>query len=341
MGWRLGIELSACKTVMLTFFTAVINVDISSISGRGDQITDGLFITTDKDILNELMTPHTIRAIGELEYDFLRDAPAIVYSRKEAPPEFEWFEYLHACLRQVKLFFNVMWLAKDNAADSELAFLSYPSGLTQMTHSSSVSTMYSMADGSRTSVSFSRKELQAVRAYYRAWVREVVDPRSYGMLEPDDLSRTMRAFYWIQAGRSASGIGERIACFCTAMESLLATTSSELAHQLAERMALFLSADAVERTEIYRQVKRLYKIRSKVVHGDVLRQAKRDEFVEASLECDELVRRAIQRAAHDRDAQAALARGNEELDKYFLRLLFGSQRDQPIAVSASEAGGRI
>jgi len=149
----------------VTFFTAVINVDIGSISGRGDQISDELFITTDKDVLKDLLSSQTVDAIGDLEYEFLHTAPAIIYSRRDVPDNFEWFEYISRSMRIVKMFFNVMWLGKDNAANSELGFLSYSGGLIQQTHSTSIAVIYSLADGSRESVNFSRRELQEIRSY--------------------------------------------------------------------------------------------------------------------------------------------------------------------------------
>jgi hypothetical protein len=90
----------------LTFFTAVMNLEIGSIPGRGDEISDGVFVTTDKNILRHLLTPQTIQAIGGLEHSFLQNAPAIIYSQKEAPEEFEWFDYLGGCLREVKNIFQ-------------------------------------------------------------------------------------------------------------------------------------------------------------------------------------------------------------------------------------------
>ena len=329
MGWRLGIDNTSVEIarvpVRVTFLTAVINVEIGSISGRGDQISDGLFITTDKDMLNELLLQQTVEAIGGLEHRWLYNAPAIIYSRKDAPDNFDWSVYLGDCLKQVKMFFNVMWLGKDNAADSELGFLTYPFGLTQMTHSNVISVTYSMANGSRALVSFSRKELQGIRAYFRAWVGEVASPSPYGMLDSDEIRRPMRSFYWIQAGRSASTLGERIACFCTAMESLLATSSAEMAHQLSERMAIFLSDDPAERERTYHQVKRAYSVRSRVVHGDVLRSSKTSELMTVSMECDELLRQAVRKAVGDKDARNALDGGNENLDRYFRNLLFGQE----------------
>jgi hypothetical protein len=106
------------------------------------------------------------------------------------------------------------------------------------------------------------------------------------------------------------------------MESLFATSSSELAHQLAERMALFLSDEPDDRLRIYRQVKKAYGLRSKVVHGDVLRQSKVAELLESSLACDDLLRQAFQKAVADNEARNALAGGNEDLDRYFLGLIF-------------------
>src|SRR5260370_31027957 len=204
--------------MILTFFTAVIDVEFGAIGGRGDQISDGLFITTEKDILADLLSARTRDAIGGLEREFLYAAPAIIYSRRDAPDGFDWREYLNGSMKTVKMFFNVMWLGKDNAANSELGFLTYPSGLTQMTHSNAISVTYSLADGSRSLVNFSRKELQETRAFYRSWVGEVADPTTYGILDADEIGRPMRAFYWVQAGRAAPGLGQRFACFCTPIE---------------------------------------------------------------------------------------------------------------------------
>ncbi|HZE62360.1 MAG TPA: hypothetical protein VE056_00690 [Pyrinomonadaceae bacterium] len=304
----------------VTFFTAVINVQFASISGRGDEISDGLYITTDKDTILGLLVGDVRNAIGRLETDFLLNAPAVIYSRNDVADDFNWLEYLGCCLRKVKMFFHVMWLAKDNAADSELGFLTYVPGFVQRTHSNAVSVTYRMADGSLSVIAFSRKELKEIRAYYRAFIGEIEGPTPYGILR-SELGRTMRAFYWIQAGRAAGGLGERIASFCTAMESLFATSSSELAHQLAERMAVFLSDQPEERLQVYRQVKTAYRLRSKVVHGDLLRQSMEDELIESSMGCDDLLRQAIQKAAANKEARKALDGSNESLDRYFMELL--------------------
>ena len=87
-------------------------------------------------------------------------------------------------------------------------------------------------------------------------------------------------------------------------------------------MAVFLSVDPDERTQVYRNVKRAYNFRSKVVHGDVIKQSKVNELIEVSLDCDRLLRQAIRKAILDESARKALEGTNENLDQYFLGLLF-------------------
>lgn len=307
-----------------SFFTALMNIDLSPISAPGDQIATGLYITTDKSVLPELIPREVERHIGRLEAEFLQNAPAIVYSREDVGSDFDWKNYLGERLARVKMFFHTMWLFKDNAADCELGFLMYPVGISYQTHSNALSAAYGMADGSKTVVEFSRNDLREIRSFYRAWIGEIVFQTPHGVLSSEGLERVARAFYWIQAGRGADGIGQRIASFCTAMESLFATSTSELAHQLSERMAVFLSDMPDERAKIYREVKLAYGYRSKVVHGDVLKHSRRTKLIEVARSCDELLRQAIRKAVSDDASRTALESSNEALDRYFLELLFAS-----------------
>ena len=55
----------------------------------------------------------------------------------------------------------------------------------------------------------------------------------------------------------------------TVLESILTTDDekTEITHRLAERVAALLTRNGEERVRIYRQVKELYNIRSKLIHG--------------------------------------------------------------------------
>lgn len=54
-----------------------------------------------------------------------------------------------------------------------------------------------------------------------------------------------------------------------ALEALISTTTQEITHILAERIALITESTPSKRKTKYNQVKDLYKIRSKIVHGSV------------------------------------------------------------------------
>lgn len=57
------------------------------------------------------------------------------------------------------------------------------------------------------------------------------------------------------------------AALCMALEAIATTQRSEITHILAERCAILAAHGPQSRTQVYAQVKRLYDVRSKIVHG--------------------------------------------------------------------------
>jgi hypothetical protein len=55
----------------------------------------------------------------------------------------------------------------------------------------------------------------------------------------------------------------------TILESLLSTGNDEIAHQISERSAVLLRRSSRERLELYKEMKRLYGLRSRIAHGDI------------------------------------------------------------------------
>jgi hypothetical protein len=55
----------------------------------------------------------------------------------------------------------------------------------------------------------------------------------------------------------------------TAFKALLSTETIKVTHHISERVAFMLGVDEEERLSIYRQMKRLYKTRSQLVHGAI------------------------------------------------------------------------
>lgn len=55
--------------------------------------------------------------------------------------------------------------------------------------------------------------------------------------------------------------------FCTSLEAIASTSQSEITHILAERCAVLVHPPGPERVEMYLQIKKIYDLRSKIVHG--------------------------------------------------------------------------
>ena len=114
----------------------------------------------------------------------------------------------------------------------------------------------------------------------------------------------------------------KISAYCSALECLFCEESGEIAHQLAERVACYLASDGSARLILYREVKEAYGVRSRVVHGDTLKDRKLENLARVSTSIDEVVRRVLRKV--DDDVEYARSCSNRtEFDAYMLRLVFG------------------
>ena len=57
--------------------------------------------------------------------------------------------------------------------------------------------------------------------------------------------------------------------FVTVLEALLSTGTAEVSHQISERVVILIGQDRNQRIELYRRVKVLYDLRSRIAHGDL------------------------------------------------------------------------
>jgi hypothetical protein len=88
-------------------------------------------------------------------------------------------------------------------------------------------------------------------------------------------------------------IPHRFASFMIVLESLFGTTSREITFQLSSRVAWFLNPeDPIERREVFKNIKDLYDIRSKIVHGDIYSISKVEECTN---EIENLLREIFQK----------------------------------------------
>ena len=131
------------------------------------------------------------------------------------------------------------------------------------------------------------------------------------------MSRVSRAFYFLQSARATVFLPLKVAHYCTCFETLVSTSSTELAHQVAERVAVLISEDSQERMEVYRNLKRAYDTRSKVVHGSELTRSQQ-RYLDDSRNCDDYLRRLLLSFMAHHHLEEAANGPQEQWDTFFL-----------------------
>lgn len=111
--------------------------------------------------------------------------------------------------------------------------------------------------------------------------------------------------------------------YAVCLEVLFSTNATELSHKLAERCAFFLEDNPSSRLRVYELVKNIYRVRSKVFHGDILKPADVATLASLSVASDDLLR-SVMRKVYEHEDNAALFLDKPDLfDDYFLRLSMG------------------
>ena len=113
----------------------------------------------------------------------------------------------------------------------------------------------------------------------------------------------------------------RFTMLTVVLESLFTTGKDEIAHKVSERIAFLLEKDPMMRHEVFKLVKKIYGVRSTIVHGGQLKLSS-DEFMDLGLKLEYLVQRILKRIVLD-DSLISSFSGNQNVRERFLTdLLF-------------------
>ena len=240
-------------------------------------------------------------------------------------------------LREVQAFLTATWLVEDNSANCELAFAFCQD--TEHAHSNSLALHYNLHSGAKRVMSVDKARLLEICVLHRenfSGIREQDAPTRTNFRK--STGRLSRAMLFLQQARSADDIGQKIANYCSFFEALLSTSSVELSHQLAERVAFFLCDKPTERLTLFKQIKRAYGVRSKIVHGDVLAQGAIDSLVDVSSICDQTARKLVCKIIASESLTKLFDQsGAEVLDSYMMNLIFGVTPPADIGAALTEA----
>ena len=316
-----------------SFVASLKSLKVDKPLGSGWNIAADLKISTSATIAKDLVNAPLRNGIGEIEAEAILSGSPFLFAKSDYPledpsPEAQ-MRLLNARLRIALFFCNMLWLIKDNSVNFDRGFLQYPyekSGPPPKISSNSWTTRYSNADGQFGVTEFSKAELEAAISMYNSL---------YGATSSGDVSpgltpgtagavdRLSCAFYFLQGARAMEDLPHKVTNYCTSFEALVSTSSTELAHQVSERVAILIRKDASEALEIYLNLKKAYGTRSKLVHGDQLTAAKGQYLIE-SKNCDHYLRRLLHVVMTEESVGNAIAQNPEKVNQFFLDKLFGA-----------------
>lgn len=327
-------------TTKYRYLVGLTQIDIQEPLGKGDQIADEFRITNDKAVVQKFLTRELQTALGGLETMALLNADAVVYEEATteenldataALAELTWM------LERTGVFTTALWMVKDNAVDVELGFLElWPAIGEYQAFSNFLAMTVRKADGSKDKVRFSRSELREARQLFTGLLQfmghntpeefktqvELPTGQQPILIGHAKVSRVRRALYFLESARSFRDMGLKIAMYCSLFETLFSTDASEITHKIAHRIAIFLEQETEMRSALYKRIKKAYDIRSKVVHGDEVKQdAKTIQSI--SVEVDEIARRIFQKLGSSEELFNQFQASKNELDDYFLKESFG------------------
>ena len=231
-----------------------------------------------------------------------------------------------ALLRQVQSLVNDLWNVCDNSIYVRDGFLyTYTNDISDgCTFKSSVSLINTLSTGEIKNTIISKQDILRYGNEMDILVngnetnidvdQDYKTATQFQHYKNNGLSRKDLAEYYVLAAHGAGSIPMKVLMYCSAMEALVANSTTELSHRVAERVATLLGNSQEERGVIYSNVKFGYDTRSKVAHGDSI---KKDEtkIRECSKILDEYVRKMF-KLDEPYNLKAS------EIDSFYLKKLF-------------------
>ena len=303
------------------------------LRNKAFRIDRGVVITTDKARVAEMLDRYFMPDLGRmLRYELLAQEAHVLFEGRfsqAAKMTHDQAKYLARLqLIRTQHVLQSLWLLRDNSGNAGPVFIAahHDDGTNNWSHES-FSSWYFTADCRLETLSFTHCDLQRALRLFVAVDRltprvpyETFQSRASGVVFP---SRMARALFASQKARCANDVVVRITDYCIGFETLLSTDTAGVSHRVAERAANFIGGDAAEKRSIFNDVKRLYDVRSRYVHGGHVKPGEEAECFKQSVRADELLRRCLRKILRDRKLLVLFSADNQkQLQEYFLTSLF-------------------
>lgn len=206
-----------------------------------------------------------------------------------------------AYLRQLQWLTDSFWYLRDNSIYVRDGFLfAYDKEIEDgYTFKASLATINTKATTQFEEVTFAKEEIiELAKDMKVVTIDDVksgsnyIEVTQHQYFKSADVGRKMMAWIYIFHARAIAAITIKVLMYITAMEALVSTSTAELSHQVAERVALLIGADAEDRMRIYNNIKKGYGVRSKVAHGEPQKGNEQD-VAELLVQLDDYMRRLM------------------------------------------------
>jgi hypothetical protein len=318
------------------FIAKLYDIRILSSLSRGKKIDEKARISNGQMNFKRIFDNEVFKdSIGRLEANAFENSTYVYevgeYSdlKKVFDIEYPQHIYLNYLMRKIQVFLTSLWLVKDNSVNLELGFLQiYPDDrpIQGTIHSNSIASSPNNCYGEYAETTFTSDELELAIKYFNILLEEDSDLKENGDRLPSrnplakGSARIGRALYFLFLARDESVLPLKIMSYCSVLECLFTSDSSEVTHKVSERFARFMGETYDERQRYFKLAKDLYKIRSKAVHGQVVKDT--PETMRGFLkDIDSAVRVIFSEYFTDVEGYEVFEYNNDDYEKWFTELI--------------------
>ncbi len=324
----------------LIFLAPVHSLKIKDDLGEGLEIVKGIFLSNSIEFLErEILSEDLKGKMGSLNYNELKEMGIFAYwistIHSDEPISYKnKTKQLETKLRVLVDYLSVFWFSMDNSVDASKGFMdiidennNHDIGTSDIPHS------VTKSNGHTSVFVLDKSDIENSIKYFHFILKLRSDEFDTTRVEEEYqdlvvLSRAIgivtRAGYFIFAARTSRQLPAKILSYCTCLESLFLREKSELTNKLATRIALFLSKKPIERHSLFKDIKKAYDVRSKMVHGSQREGIKPQDVLKASALLDDVVRRSFRTIIENEELRSIFQdKDNPAFEKYMNELMFG------------------
>ncbi|MBQ8714212.1 MAG: hypothetical protein IJ552_03265 [Prevotella sp.] len=238
----------------------------------------------------------------------------------------------YAYLRQIQWLTNEFWTLRDNSIYLRDSFLFvYEKDIEKgFTYKADLSMINSKASAKIEPTIYSKEEIEELaKDMHLILVEEVRsggvnyrDVTQFQYFKSGKIGRKMMAWVYVFHARGINALTIKVLMYITAMEALVSTSTAELSHQVAERVAILIGTNVAERHIIYHDIKKGYNIRSKAAHGEPLKGTEQ-EVADLLVILDDYLRRLLR-------LESPYNFDDNKLNEFFIKKLMGESEPENV-----------